>query len=102
LGTVIATKSFEVGVSKVSITPSVTLLVDIPTEISESWYFGQVAVCLKESAFQPSSPLRHIAELYNILLLAQFDKPMLCVYTDGGPHYICVSKAFSDCPFSEV
>jgi len=44
-------------------------------------------VCLKENAFQPSSPLRHMAELYKTLILAQFDKPMLCVYADGGPDH---------------
>ena len=65
-----ATKSFEFGdhhFSKVSITSSGTMLVDIPTEISESWYSGQVAMCLKESAFQPSSPLRHMAKLYTCI-----------------------------------
>ena len=85
-----ATKSFEVGdrdFSQVSITLSVTLLVDIPTKISELWCSGQVAVCLKESAFQPSSPLRHMTELQKTFASAEFDKPMLCVYTDGGPDH---------------
>ena len=85
-----ATKTFEVGdhdFSKVSVIPSVSLLVDIPAEISNSWYSGQVIVCLKESAFQSSSPLRYMCELHKILKQANFDKPMLCIYTDGGPDH---------------
>ena len=78
-----ATKAFEVedhDFSKVSVIPSVSLLIDIPTEISDSWYSGQVTVCLKESAFQPSSPLRHVCKLYKILYQANFDNPCY-VYT---------------------
>ncbi|XP_065883057.1 uncharacterized protein [Dysidea avara] len=85
-----ATKTFEVGdhdFSKVSVIPSVSLLVDVPADISESWYSGRVNVCLKESAFQPSSPLRHMSELHKILTQANFDKPILCIYTDGGPDH---------------
>ena len=66
-----STKTFEVGdhyFSKVYIVPSVSILVDIPSEISESWYTGQVTVSLKESAFEPSFLLRHMAELYKSLV----------------------------------
>ena len=83
-------KTFEIGdhnFSEVSNTPSVLLLADIPTEISESWYSGHVTVCLKESVFQPSSPLRHMAELHKTLVQVNFDKAILCVYTDGGPSH---------------
>ena len=74
--------------SKFSIIPSVTLLVDIPSDISGSWYHGSVNVCLKEGAFEPSSPLRHTAELYDFLSLNNvLDKPILCLYTDGGPDH---------------
>ena len=40
-----------------SIIPSVVLLCDIPSEISGSWYHGDVNVMFKEGAFEPSSPL---------------------------------------------
>lgn len=80
--------SFEVSdhdFSKFSIIPSVSLLVDIPTEISDSWYQGHVNVMLKEAAFEQSSPLRHACELGNLLCsLNVTDKPVLCLYTDGG------------------
>lgn len=48
--------------TRFSIVPSVTLF-DIPEEISESWYTGQVYVTLKEGSMEPSSPLRHATEL---------------------------------------
>ena len=55
-------------------------------------------VSLKESAFEPSFPLRHMAELYKSLVFSQFDKPMLCMYTDGGPDhritYVSVKLAY--------
>ena len=80
--------SFEVSdhdFSKFSVIPSVTLLVDIPNEISDSWYRGRVNVTLKEAAFEPSSPLRHASELLNLLQSHHLtDNPILCIYTDGG------------------
>ena len=86
-----ADTTFEVGdhdFAKFSIVPSVSLLVDIPTELSGSWYHGLVTVFLKEGAFEPSSPLRHTTELLHMLSSnGQLDKPILCVYTDGGPDH---------------
>ncbi len=74
--------------SKFSLIPSVSLLVDIPSEISGSWYRGQVNVCLKDAAFQPSSPLRHACKLGNFLSAEGVtSKPILCIYTDGGPDH---------------
>ena len=46
-----------------SVIPSVTFILDIPDSVEESWYRGQIVVCVKESAFEPSSPFRHCAEL---------------------------------------
>ncbi len=83
--------SFEVGdhdFTKFSMVPSVALVNDIPDNIGESWYRGQVIVTLKEGAFEPSSPLRHAAELKELLgSLADPVKPVLCLYTDGGPDH---------------
>ena len=44
--------------TKFGIIPSVTLLIDIPEEISGSWYHGEVKIMFKDSAFElePSSP----------------------------------------------
>ena len=73
--------------TKFSITPSVVLLTDIPAEISGSWYVGQVYVIFKEGAFEPSSPVRHTTELMNILEKEAFNKPVLFLYSDGGPDH---------------
>ena len=81
--------SFEVGdhdFTKFSMVPSVTLINDIPCVLEDSWYCGQVIVTLKEVAFEPSSPLRHAAELKQSLHQEKVaQNPMLCLYTDGGP-----------------
>ncbi len=81
--------SFEVGdhdFTKYSLIPSVSLIVDIPEDICGSWYSGQVLVGLKEAAFEPSSPMRHAAELGNILSRDP-GKSVLFVYSDGGPDH---------------
>ena len=43
---------------------------------------------LKEAAFEQSSALRHATELHQLVLSQNMtDKPILCVYTDGGPDH---------------
>ena len=82
--------SFEVGdhdFTKFSIVPSVTLVNDIPTEITGSWYSGKVFYALKESAFEPSSPIRHVTELCSCLHSLGDVNPVLLLYTDGGPDH---------------
>lgn len=73
--------------TKFGIVPSVVLLVDIPEEICGSWYHGSVKLLFKDSAFEPSSPVRHCAELHNILMTHSPEKPVLFLYTDGGPDH---------------
>ena len=78
--------SFEVGdhdFTKFSLIPSVVLRVDIPEDVSESWYRGQVTITLKDAAFEPSSPMQHTTEL----LLEGDAKPILFLYSDGGPDH---------------
>ena len=83
--------SFAVGdhdFTKAKLTPSVTLVCDVPDCISESFYRGKVVVTLKYAVFQPSSPSRHAAELEKILVSTEGSvKPILCIYTDGGPDH---------------
>lgn len=57
--------------------------VDIPESIDGSFYHGRVDIGLKNSAFQPSSPIRHACELRNILKTRAV-QPILLLYTDGG------------------
>ena len=69
---------------KGSLTPSVYLNVEIP-ETLETFYRGQVSVILKDAVYQASSPLRHATEL---LQLVSTEKPVLMVYSDGGPDHL--------------
>lgn len=69
----------------ISIIPSVALQIDIPDDISGSWYSGQVHIGLKEGTFEPSSPLRHMSELHSLIESEAQSKPVLFLYTDGGP-----------------
>ena len=74
--------------TRFSLVPSITFFIDIPEEISESWYRGQVKVTLKEAALQPSSPLRHASELVaSIRQEYSCVPPVLFMYTDGGPDH---------------
>ena len=72
--------------TKFSIIPSVTMLLDIPDTISGSLYRGQVYVGVKDLILEPSSLLRHVTELFDILK-AENVKPVLFLYTDGGPDH---------------
>lgn len=81
-------QSLEVGdhdFTKFSLSPSVSLAVDVPESIEGSFYHGQVHVGLKENAFEPSSALRHAAELSKAL--GSHVQPLECHYHDGGPDH---------------
>lgn len=85
-------ESFEVAdhdFTKFSLIPSVSLVVDIPNDITGSWYVGQVMIGLKEGSCEPSSPHRHVTELHDVLNDHDFltDKSILFVYSDGGPDH---------------
>ena len=76
--------------TKSKITPSVTLVVDIPNSPLESFYRGKVYIHVKDSIFSPSSPLAHCCELQDILSASCPGgniPPILAVYTDGGPDH---------------
>ena len=80
-------KEFYVGdhdFTKFSLIHSVTFIIDIPATIDGSWYVGEVYIGLKDAVFEPSSPLRHLTELYSILVKRIGDKKALFIYTDGG------------------
>eukprot|EP00117_Sycon_ciliatum_P020858 scpid56965/ scgid18449/ len=91
-----AEESFQVAdhvFTQVKVTPSVSLVCDIPETIEDSFYSGKVYVVLKNTVFQPSTPstpLRHMAELKSVLGKAGVNtivKPILLLYTDGGPDH---------------
>ena len=69
-----------------SVIPSVSFSIDIPEEISASWYQGQVCATLKEASMQPSSPLRHAAELISTIE-KEHVPPIMFLFTDGEPDH---------------
>ncbi|CAG8442561.1 3552_t:CDS:1 [Scutellospora calospora] len=75
--------------AKAGMVPSVTMFCDIPETIDGDFYRGKVCIGLKDPIFQPSTPLRHMTELYNIFLTQKIPNPILCLYTDGGPDHWC-------------
>ena len=73
--------------TKLSFIPSVFFKVAIPDDISGSWYSGKVHISLKEGTFEPSSPIRHASELISLIETDVQSKPILFLYTDGGPDH---------------
>ena len=51
----------------VNLTPSVTLLCDLPEKATGSFFTGQVYVGIKDSIFEPSDRFRHVVELLSVL-----------------------------------
>ena len=68
---------------KSSLTPSVTLQVNIPDSTEESFVRGKVGVTVNDSVFEQSSPFRHAVTLQKILS-SQNDIHVLLKYSDGG------------------
>ena len=69
--------------TKVKVTPSTILIVDIPDAADESFCRGQVVSILKDTILQPSNPIRHMAELHKALK-DEKHQPVRILYTDGG------------------
>ena len=84
-------KSFQVGdhdFTKFSLVPSVCFVIVVPEKVSDSWYNGRVFVGVKDSIFQPSSPIRHATEVTDVLSKCYSQvPPMLFIYSDGGPDH---------------
>ena len=57
------------------------------TFLDRYFYRGQVLVRLKDSAMEPSSPLRHCTKLSKVLQDKQIQSPVMVFYTDGGPDH---------------
>ncbi|XP_045162284.2 uncharacterized protein LOC123527081 [Mercenaria mercenaria] len=75
------------------IVPSVALVTDIPDCADDSFFQGNVYVTCKDKVFQASTPFRHCTELVHIfrenhsLNEVDLDRPILCIFTDGGPDH---------------
>ena len=80
-------RAFEVGdhdFTHCSLTPSVTLVINILDSIEGYFYSGRLYVGVKDSIFQPSSPHRHATELNSLLTAWSDTNPLLMLYTDSG------------------
>lgn len=73
--------------SKGSITPSVCLKLNIPEDPDDSFYKGQVFVTYKDTVFQPSSPIRHVAEIQSMLQAEGDVSPVLVIFSYGDPDH---------------
>jgi hypothetical protein len=74
--------------SKCKFSPSVAMVIDIPDDISGDFYNGQVTVTLKDTLFEPSNPMRHIAEIRKTLgETGNLGKPIRLIFSDGGPDH---------------
>lgn len=69
--------------TKSSLTPSVSLQIDIPGSTDDSFVRGQVSVTVNDSVFQASTPFRHAVSISKQIV----DKEQVNVllkYSDGG------------------
>eukprot|EP00873_Tetraselmis_striata_P041898 jgi/Tetstr1/462162/TSEL_007227.t1 len=75
----------------VSLTPNVSLLVEVPsdTDADPSFYRGVPHVCLKDAITQASSAARHMVELHDMLTKRGSKTHVLLFKTDGGPDHNC-------------
>ena len=73
------------------IVPSVAFAIKIPDSPKDSFYHGKAFASLKDKVTQPSSALRHVTELSQLLKSSAFvddtlaSKLILVTVSDGGP-----------------
>ena len=84
------------AVGRSSFVPSVTLHIDVPETVTGSWCSGSVALTVKDSTLEPSSPLRHLVESFckNRKLGVDLSRrPIQLHFADGGAdHHIGHAK----------
>jgi hypothetical protein len=68
---------------KGSLTPSVYLKSEIPSDVNKSFCRGQVLVTVNDSIFQASSPMRHAATVLRELAKGEV-APVFLKFSDGG------------------
>ena len=70
------------------ITPSVVFVSSIPSTADDTLFTADICVTTKDKVLQPSSPMRHAAELDQVLR-EKLDEipPILFLYSDGGPDH---------------
>uniref|UniRef100_U9TUG4 Uncharacterized protein n=1 Tax=Rhizophagus irregularis (strain DAOM 181602 / DAOM 197198 / MUCL 43194) TaxID=747089 RepID=U9TUG4_RHIID len=82
--------------TKLSLIPFITLFINIPNNISESFYDGKVYACFKDAIFQLSSALRHSTEFFNLMNRQYSTQSLLSIlslYTDAGSDHRCTFRS---------
>jgi len=73
---------------KGSLTPSVYFSCEIPENINQSFYRGQVTTIVNDSVFQSSNPMRHAAAMVKLIRGDQTNTEStpktILMFTDGG------------------
>ncbi len=71
------------------IVPSVAFFVDVPDDVSDTFFRGIPFVTNKDKVTQPSSALRHAAEMTNLIRMHELmaSKHILVITSDGGPDH---------------
>ncbi|KAK3101765.1 hypothetical protein FSP39_006187 [Pinctada imbricata] len=62
-------------------------MVDLPENEDGTFYRREVTVSFKGSVFEGSTPFRHAAEIEKIVRQLECIKPILMIYSDGGPDH---------------
>lgn len=69
------------------LTPSITIKLVPPTELSNAWYAGEPGIIIKDAIFEHSTAFRHAAELIARFTKDDLERPMLFIGSDGGPDH---------------
>lgn len=69
------------------LTPSITIKLIPPSELSNAWYAGQPYIIIKDAIFQHSTAFRHASELVARYSKNDLERPMLFIGSDGGPDH---------------
>ena len=70
------------------LTPSVWIVVSIPESVGDSFYTGEMHVCVKDAVFKPSTAMRYLAEQAKIAKsTGKVDCPVHMGVGDGGSEH---------------
>lgn len=77
------------------IVPSVAFFVDVPENASDTFFRGTPFVTNKDKVTQPSSALRHFAEMTSLVKLngLMVSKHIMVIVSDGGPDHRVTFKS---------
>lgn len=69
------------------LTPSISIKLVPPTDLSNAWYAGEPCITIKDAIFEHSTAFRHASELIARYSEEDLERPMLFIGSDGGPDH---------------